>query len=206
MLLEEARRPAGQTRMASIEQAAREREERSFVGRERELAAFQAWFDSEEPEILSVAGPGGVGKTTLLAAFARLARSGERSVVLVDGRTVLPTREEFVAALGQQSLEDAVAELNATRPLLMIDAFEALGDLTRFLRDELLPPLDSRVRLVVAGRLPLASAWRRERWPIVVRTLVLERLDPDESREYLARREISDAALVEQKTRRTRPW
>lgn len=184
--------------MASIEEAAHEREERSFVGRERELAAFRPWLASETPEILSVAGPGGVGKTTLLAAFARIAKESGRQVVLIDGRTVLPTREEFLGALGQETLDEALADLSATRPLLLIDAFEALADLTRFLHDELLPALDARVRLVVAGRLPLASAWRRERWPIIVRPLLLERLGLDESREYLVRRGISDPALVDE--------
>ena len=179
--------------MATIEQAARAREHRLFVGRERELEAFRAWLSDDAATILCVSGRGGVGKSTLLGAFEREAG---RPVVRVDGRTVLPTREAFLAALGHARIEDAVADLNSRRPLVMIDAFDALSGLTRFVRDELVPALDGRVRLVVAGHRPL-GAWRTgERWPLPIRSIPLERLDRAHSRAYLEARGISDTEEI----------
>ncbi|MBI4319962.1 MAG: AAA family ATPase [Chloroflexi bacterium] len=65
-----------------------------FVGRERELALFERWLntEAERPEILNVSGRGGIGKSALLRAFARAATRMGKAVVLVDGRDFPPTR------------------------------------------------------------------------------------------------------------------
>ncbi len=56
----------------TIGEALAERDQRLFVGREREMAEMCSWFSEagDTPGILSVTGPGGVGKTTLLRTFA----------------------------------------------------------------------------------------------------------------------------------------
>lgn len=97
--------------MATIQQDALARESRLFVGRERELALFRSWLAADTPTILSVSGPGGVGKTALLSAFEREAQAAGRSTVRVDGRAILPTREDFLAALGHRDLDEAVRDL-----------------------------------------------------------------------------------------------
>jgi hypothetical protein len=181
--------------MATIGQAARARENRRFAGRERELEAFRAWLSADEPAILNISGPGGLGKTALLGAFERAAG---RPVVHVDGRTVLPTREAFLSALGQPTIEAAVAHLSRGAPLLMIDTFEALAGLTRFLREELIPRLDSRVRLVIAGRHPLGAWLTGDRWPVPIRSFPLDRLNAAQSRAYLESRGIDDPELITQ--------
>jgi hypothetical protein len=155
-----------------------------LVGRERELAAFLAWEASGEGEVLNVSGPGGVGKTALLGAFAQ---ASTRPVIQVDGRVIEPTREALLAAVG-----------DGAGALLIVDAFEGLGDLTRFVREELLPGL-ADTRVVIAGRSPLAAAWRGgERWPVRIRALPLNRLGTDEARAYLQVRGIATAELIEQ--------
>lgn len=93
--------------MATIQQDALARESRLFVGRERELALSRSWLAADTPTILSVSGPGGVGKTALLSAFEREAQAAGR----VDGRAILPTREDFLAALGHRDLDEAVRDL-----------------------------------------------------------------------------------------------
>lgn len=184
--------------MATTQQAARAHESRFFVGRERELAAFRAWLEADEPSILSLSGPGGVGKTALLWAFEREAEAAGRTVVHVDGRAVLPTRGDFLAALGHRSLDEAARSLGEAGSLLSIDAFESLGWLNRFVREELVPQLDPGVRLVVAGRHPLGVWLAGERWPLPLRSLALERLDRTQGGAYLERRGIGSPALREQ--------
>ena len=51
--------------------AASEREQRLFVGRERELDVFRSWLTlaSDTPEILFISGPGGMGKSSLLTGL-----------------------------------------------------------------------------------------------------------------------------------------
>src|SRR5919106_714710 len=136
----------------TLQQASLAREREFFVGRERELSVFRSWLASGEAAILAVSGPSGIGKTALLAAFEREAGVSGRPTVRVDGSAVLPTEADFLAALGHRDLEELIAALGATRPLIVIDAFEALGGVTRYLREQLAPRLDARVRLVVAGR------------------------------------------------------
>src|SRR5438105_987637 len=54
--------------MTRVSEAVSRREQALFVGRHRELAAFRQWLlaDTPFPELLSISGPGGVGKTTMI--------------------------------------------------------------------------------------------------------------------------------------------
>jgi hypothetical protein len=79
----------------------------------------------------------------------------------------------------------------------MLDSFEAFHRLTRYLREDFLPRLDIRVKVVIAGRHPLSRVWdRSDRWSHVVLPVRLERFTEAESREYLSRRGVDrpDAA------------
>ncbi len=176
--------------MPTIREAVDALEERLFVGRARDLEAFGDFLDRPEPEILNVHGPGGVGKSALLAAFRRTAERAGRSVTAVDGRSVPAEPEALLAAAG------GVSELNRRRPLLLVDAFEELEELTRWLQEEFLPNLDTEVRVVVAGRFPLGPAWSD--WQKIIRSIALRGLSGHDVKEYLARRGIEDAVLVQQ--------
>jgi hypothetical protein len=152
-------------------------------------------------------GRGGGAKTTLLRAFARLARPLARPVLLVDGHDLDATPAAFLSAVSTAPMEPApavrrppiastdevVAYLNATRPLLLIDTFEALGAIGRYLREELLPRLDRDIRVVIAGRYPLAPAWG-DAWSRLIRPIALTAFSHEESRLYLERRGIVDRA------------
>jgi DNA-binding SARP family transcriptional activator len=176
-------------------------DEELFIGRRAELDLFERWVVevSAAPALLNLYGPGGVGKSALLRAFDREAVRTGRPVVLLDGRTFRPSPEGLLHALGGVELGVAVERLNSSRSLLLIDAFEVLGRLTRYFQEQLFPRLNAGVRIVVAGRYPLGSAWRTSngaRRPI--RPLRLVRLSGDECRHYLRRRSITNARLVEQ--------
>jgi energy-coupling factor transporter ATP-binding protein EcfA2 len=182
--------------------ALRSLEQRLFVGREAEMAAFRDWLldrASPTPEILYVYGPGGVGKSTLLRAFARAAEALGRAAVLVDGREVAPTPNGLLRALGGSRPSDVAARLGEQNALLLFDTFEDLADLTGYLQREILGRLPLTVRVVIAGRAPAGRLWvDGDPWRRLVRPLPLASWSPDESRAYLSARGIRDVSLVEQ--------
>jgi len=147
--------------MSSIGEELNRLEGALFVGRESEIAVFKEWLaaPSSAPEILSVSGPGGVGKTTLLHAFARIAREQGIDVLAVDCQHLPATPEALLEALGGETLDHVLQRLNTARMLLIIDTFEELLGLSRYVQHNLLAQLDASVRVVIAGRYPLELAW-----------------------------------------------
>src|SRR5436190_4267536 len=73
-----------------------------FVGGEAELARLIGAFEERGPVMTLVVGLGGMGKTSLLDAFAE--RLGEQAirVLRVDCRAVEPTSAGLLSALGQR--------------------------------------------------------------------------------------------------------
>jgi hypothetical protein len=76
-----------------------------FVGRRTELELFRTALVSKHPpfSVLHVFGPGGIGKTTLLMQYARLADDAGATVVRLDGRDLEPTPPGFLVAVQQGS-------------------------------------------------------------------------------------------------------
>ena len=177
-------------------------EEELFVGREPELRAFRSWLhaDTNFPDLLNVSGPSGVGKSALLRTFQRIAVDEGRAVTLADGGGFPATVRGLLSALHgsmTDDVDDVVAHLNRTRSVVLLDTFDQLGDLTDYVRAELLPRLTTRVRVVIAGRYPLGLAWGgNESWHKLIRPLRLEAFSPSESREYLLRRGLGEPQVV----------
>ncbi|MFC4914077.1 AAA family ATPase [Actinomadura gamaensis] len=85
--------------------------------------------------------------------------------------------------------------------LLVVDAFEGLRTLERWLRDELIPSLPDRWIVALAGRDRPSAAWRADPgWRELLADLPLRNLDADEAGELLDRRGLApgrrDAALA----------
>ena len=74
---------------------------RRFIGRTSELALFESAIAADELPffVLYVHGPGGLGKTSLLSQFARLADQLQVPAYTLDARNVEPTPEAFGAGL-----------------------------------------------------------------------------------------------------------
>lgn len=188
-----------------------------LVGRAAELGLFQNALAAPESLpffVLYVFGPGGVGKTTLLSAFAGAARDAAVPVALLDARNVEPSPEAFLVAVRQTlaagsatplppnpaagddpaASDDPLAALGNGRRVLLVDTYENLEPLDDYLRDTFLPRLSDNTLVVLAGRVPPAPGWRGDLgWQNMVRTVSLRNLAPAESRAFLEQRAVPAA-------------
>src|SRR5262245_23275825 len=102
------------------------------IGRENELEVLGRLLAEGGPMIAGVHGIGGIGKSTLLAAFAARARQLGAAVVTLDCRAVEPTERGLLGALGAaidkdiRSPDEAVHALGllAARVILILDTYE----------------------------------------------------------------------------------
>jgi hypothetical protein len=166
-----------------------------FVGREEEIDIFRSALQASEPPFvaLHITGSGGVGKTTLLHEYARVAHEAGRHVVRIDGRNIEASPLGFLVALsdvlggGRYDLNAALERWPAGC-VLLVDTYERLTPLDEWLRNVLLPQLPSRSLVVLAGRHEPQTAWRTGvDWAALTRTHALGNLRPHESRTYLTR-------------------
>jgi hypothetical protein len=177
------------------------RERQSFVGRNAEIAALDRILDPGGPLIAFVYGLAGMGKSTLLMAFALRARERGASVIQIDGGLVEPTRRGILAAindgLGGEPDADPIARLAAigTTVVIAIDSYEALRMSDAWLRQELIGGLPANVRIVLAGREPPALPWfGAAGWPGSLATIEVGPLDPVAALELLRSAGVRDDA------------
>ncbi|HWQ37569.1 MAG TPA: ATP-binding protein [Burkholderiales bacterium] len=169
-----------------------------FVGRELELALFRAALLGEHAPfaVLHIHGPGGVGKSTLLREYRRLATQAGRLPVLLDARDVDPSPGGLLLALSQALRLDCVdpAAVAARWPsgaVLLIDTYERLAPLDAWLRMHWLPLLPARTLVVFAGRNEPDPGWRTDpEWSALTRVVALGNFSAQESLAYLALRQI----------------
>jgi hypothetical protein len=126
---------------------------RSFVGRRIELSALEDFARSGEHAVAYVHGLAGMGKSALVCAFADRIEATGVDVVVLDCRTIEPTERGLLGALG---IEDPDGQLPS---LLVLDHYEVFRLMDTWLRQVLVPSLESESRLVLAGREPPVAAW-----------------------------------------------
>jgi hypothetical protein len=177
---------------------------RRFVGRAAELELFTAWLQAssnhgiprdrqESFGVLWVYGPGGIGKSTLLRAFAGSVRNAGYLLAQVDGGRVMPTPDGIRAAVwasltaGIDATVERTPERMPARPsVIMLDAAERLQLVERWLREEFLPALPAETLVIIAGRRPPNAAWRSDPgWRDLLRVMPLRNFSPDETQVLL---------------------
>ena len=171
---------------------------RRFVGRQAEMALFTSVLDSEIPPfaVLHLHGPGGIGKTSLLQQYARVATATGRTVALLDSRNIDPSPQGFLIALSQvlglREPDTALAVLvDAGWPVVLLDTYESLTPLDGWLRERFLPQLPARALVVIASRNPPGPAWRADGvWQHLLKVLSVRNLQPSEGLDYLHQRGV----------------
>ena len=168
---------------------------RRFVGRGAELELFRARLaaartgpgESDLFSVLWVHGPGGIGKSSLLAAYARAARRAGFPVAHVDGGRIAPSPPGIRAAVS-----------DSFTGVVIIDSAERLELAEDWLREEFLPGLARDSIVVIASRRPPGAVWLSDPgWRDLLRVISLRNLSSDSIRALLSVEGI-DADLLDQ--------
>ena len=170
---------------------------RDFVGRGDDLARLESLLGpAGEVRVVHVHGSAGIGKSALVTAFlGRMGAAGAETIRL-DCRSIEPTErgllEALAAATGgrDRDVGGVATRLAATDSLLVLalDHFEVFRLMDTWLRQVLVPALDERVRVVLAGREPPVAAWFAAGWAGLFRSLPLGPLEDEEAQLFLQRR------------------
>jgi hypothetical protein len=140
----------------------------AFAGRAREVEALLQLFEQGGPLALYVHGVAGIGKSSLLEAFAARVRVTGGRVMRIDCRTVEPTVHGFLSdlsdALGEPLLavEELVDRLSSfdDRIVIALDTYEAFRLMDTWIRQVFIPSLPANARVAIASRNPPSPAWR----------------------------------------------
>lgn len=184
-------------------------DERDFAGRAFELSLFREKLRRESPgseRIVNLYGPGGIGKTALLARFRGIAAEAGASYAVADLRDAAGSPALLCRELARQlgladgpddadALADGLRRLTAggRAAALAFDRYEEAGALDEWLRVRLLPRLPAETLVVFAGRYPLGGPWSSAGWRRLTIPLPLGELEYADVREYASRLRLGQA-------------
>jgi DNA-binding SARP family transcriptional activator len=170
--------------------------QRAFVGRADALDLFGDALAQHEPPfaVLHVTGPAGIGKSTLLSAFARQAAAAAAPALALDGRDIPATPHGFMNALRRQTGAENPLDALPDRIILLIDSYERLVPIDGWLREQFLPQLPFWATVVLADSNPRAIDWRVDLgWQAISRVVELDHLSEADGAAYLQRRAVPTA-------------
>jgi predicted ATPase/DNA-binding XRE family transcriptional regulator len=149
-----------------------------LIGRETEMAALHDLLLRDGTRLVTLTGPGGVGKSALALHAAKDLRAAFLDGVafvalapLADSALVLPTVADALGVAegaGHSLVDQLAAHLRGSRLLLVLDNLEHLLDAAPMLAEML--GRCPGVRILATSRAPLRLRWERE---LPVRPLAL---------------------------------
>src|SRR4051812_12586272 len=161
------------------------RDSRRFAGRRHELRLADELFAADPAaSVLFLHGAPGLGKSAVLREIARRAEAAGLTPVLVDGRGITGL-DDLAAALAPARTE--------ARPLVLLDAYEAIDHLGAGLRERVLPTLPARTVIVIAGTRAPETCWRTSGWDALLRVAELAPLPEADALALLAARGLTGA-------------
>jgi len=172
----------------------------AFAGRAREIDVLLQLFEQGGPLALYVHGVAGIGKSSLLEAFAARVRATGGRVLKIDCRTVEPSVHGFLTelsdALGEPlfTVEEVVERLSSfdERIVITLDTYEVFRLMDTWIRQVFTPSLPVNARMAIASRNPPSPAWRTTPgWQGLFRSLPLEPLSETDALGYLTMSGIS---------------
>jgi len=130
-----------------------------FFGRSNELAQLMGMFSAEGPELMTVIGVPGIGKSSLLHAFVEQARLQGEQVLIFDCRTLEPTVRSFESALDAAGWSRPTDPSSHNPTVLCLDHFDHFLLLDAWLRGRCLSFVDEGLKLVLSGQSGPGTAW-----------------------------------------------
>lgn len=159
-----------------------------LFGREHEIATMRSMLEQTEGpcSILWLHGPAGVGKTALARHFmGELVTDGDECLV-VDGRTLEPTAQGFVRAVGGPRWPSGVRRL-------LLDSAELIAGLEDLLRTSFMPTAPKGALLIITSRVRPSSKWITDpSWWDSFKSLPVRNLSREDSAALLRRRGVPE--------------
>lgn len=171
----------------------------SFVGRIDELAEIDSLLGNPACRLLTLLGPGGIGKTRLALEMARRQTDAYQDGVTCVDLAPVGTSNQLVSAIGRSlslsfsgrshSREQLLAYLQERQTLLLLDNFEHLLEGTDLVSEILTYAPQVRILLTSRERLSLRAEWLFE-----VSGLSCP---PSTSRDFTGRRNLKQMNIAE---------
>ncbi|MYL32580.1 AAA family ATPase [Pontibacillus yanchengensis] len=197
-------------------------EDDCFVGRDKEIELFRDFLDrcGDTKNVLNLYGTGGIGKTTMLQAFQRVAENVNGLVfILLDSEDFLHSTsmlaEQILLLMESKVTVDAsvISDNSALTKcfylleeatqehhiIIAVDTYEKMEDRDRWFREFFLRNLPSSISVIIAGRHPLNEGWNDSpAWRSVITHMELHPFNYDQTRLYLNKSGVKDEEDIQE--------
>lgn len=168
----------------------------AFVGRSAERARLSDILGdgNQQPRIICLIGEPGVGKSALASLFRLQAQSSAHRVAWISGETIDANRASLEAALSDRGLSFSALGRKEKVDVLVIDAFERVSDIGRWLFSESIARAGRRLIVLITSRQRLDASVRGDLAVApILEEMHLSALSQEDGAALLRKRHIDDA-------------